>query len=92
MPESRHYKNFCSETTTDMIEALLQASSRRMSSPVATRWLDSPPTYSGLSTPQPDPAQRLGSHLLGAEVRVHPYFWGLSWEDLEARKVVPPHK
>lgn len=41
---------------------------------------------------QPDPAQRLGSHLLGAEVRVHPFFWGLSWDDLQDRKIKPPHE
>ena len=40
---------------------------------------------------QADPAQRLGSHLLGAEVRVHPFFWGLAWDELESRQITPPH-
>lgn len=37
---------------------------------------------------QVDPATRLGSTRKGAEsVRVHPFFWGLSWEELEHRQL-----
>mmetsp|Transcript_23044 Transcript_23044/g.55500 ORF Transcript_23044/g.55500 Transcript_23044/m.55500 type:complete len:1121 (-) Transcript_23044:149-3511(-) len=41
---------------------------------------------------QADPAQRLGSHLLGAEVRLHPFFWGLAWDELDKRQLTPPHR
>ncbi|KAL3926661.1 MAG: hypothetical protein SGPRY_003198 [Prymnesium sp.] len=36
-----------------------------------------------------DPATRLGGHQRGPEsIRVHPFFWGLSWEALESRTLV----
>ena len=39
-----------------------------------------------------DPALRLGGRRRGVEsLRVHPFFWGLSWEDLEQRALTPPH-
>ena len=39
-----------------------------------------------------DPAMRLGGERRGAEsLRVHPFFWGLSWEGLERRQLRPPH-
>jgi len=39
-----------------------------------------------------DPQARLGGGRRGAlSLRVHPFFWGLSWEALEARGLTPPH-
>merc|ERR1719502_2644150 len=39
-----------------------------------------------------DPQERLGGVRRGTEsLRVHPFFWGLSWEALEAREIEPPH-
>jgi len=39
-----------------------------------------------------DPQERLGGVRRGVEsLRVHPFFWGLSWEALEARELIPPH-
>jgi len=39
-----------------------------------------------------DPDLRLGGRRRGVEsIRVHPFFWGLSWEALEARRLTPPH-
>jgi len=41
---------------------------------------------------QPEPAKRLGDarHDAG-RIRIHPFFWGLDWQALEARKLTPPH-
>ena len=39
----------------------------------------------------PDPAERLGGPLRANEVRVHPFFWGLAWDELESRQISPPH-
>lgn len=39
----------------------------------------------------PDPAERLGGPLRGSEVRVHPFFWGFDWSQIEKRQVTPPH-
>ena len=39
-----------------------------------------------------DPANRLGGQRRGVEsLRVHPFFWGLSWEELEQQRITPPH-
>ena len=39
-----------------------------------------------------DPQERLGGTRRGPEsIRTHPFFWGLSWEALEARELTPPH-
>jgi len=41
---------------------------------------------------QVDTATRLGGNRRGAEsIRVHPFFWGLSWEALESRQLNPPY-
>ena len=41
---------------------------------------------------QVDTEKRLGlAGSKGDTLRVHPFFWGLSWDDLENRKVEPPH-
>lgn len=39
----------------------------------------------------PDPAERLGGPLRGNEVRVHPFFWGFDWSQIEKREMTPPH-
>lgn len=40
-----------------------------------------------------DPQERLGGSRRGTEsIRVHAFFWGLSWETLEARELQPPHQ
>ena len=40
-----------------------------------------------------DVAVRLGAKRRGVEtLRVHPFFWGLSWEALENQGLEPPHK
>ena len=39
----------------------------------------------------PDPAERLGGPLRGNEVRVHPFFWGFDWSQIEKRQMTPPH-
>ena len=39
----------------------------------------------------PDPAERLGGSLHGNEVRVHPFFWGFDWRQIEKRQMTPPH-
>ena len=42
---------------------------------------------------QVDPAMRLGGRRRGVEsLRVHPFFWGLSWEALERREIPPPQR
>jgi len=42
---------------------------------------------------QVDPEKRLGlAGSKGDTLRVHPFFWGLSWDALESRQIVPPHK
>jgi len=42
---------------------------------------------------QVDPATRLGGQRRGVEsIRVHPFFWGLSWEALENQTLTPPHR
>jgi len=39
-----------------------------------------------------DVAVRLGARRRGVEsLRVHPFFWGLSWEGLEHENITPPH-
>jgi len=39
-----------------------------------------------------DTAVRLGARRRGAEsVRIHPFFWGMSWEGLESQQTRPPH-
>lgn len=40
----------------------------------------------------PDPAERLGGPLRGSEhVRLHPFFWGFEWAQIEKRQMTPPH-
>jgi serine/threonine protein kinase len=39
----------------------------------------------------PDPAERLGGPLRGNEVRVHPFFWGFDFSQIEKRQMTPPH-
>jgi len=39
----------------------------------------------------PDPAERLGGPLRSNEVRVHPFFWGFDWTQIEKRQMTPPH-
>jgi len=39
----------------------------------------------------PDPAIRLGGPLQRNEVRVHPFFWGFDWTQIEKRQMTPPH-
>lgn len=40
----------------------------------------------------PDPAERLGGPLRSNEVRVHPFFWGFEWSQIEKRTTLtPPH-
>jgi len=39
-----------------------------------------------------DPAMRLGGKRRGVQsIRTHPFYWGLSWEALEAQEMAPPH-
>ena len=41
---------------------------------------------------QVEPNERLGGNCRGPEsIRVHPFFWGLSWEAVEQRDLTPPH-
>ena len=39
----------------------------------------------------PDPAERLGGQLRANEVRIHPFFWGFDWSQIEKRTMTPPH-
>ena len=39
----------------------------------------------------PDPAMRLGGQLRSNEVRIHPFFWGFDWSQMEKRTMTPPH-
>jgi len=38
-----------------------------------------------------DAGRRLGGATRGAELRPHPFFWGLDWGALQRQKVQPPH-
>ena len=38
----------------------------------------------------PDPAMRLGGQLRSNEVRIHPFFWGFDWSQMEKRTMTPP--
>ena len=34
---------------------------------------------------------RLGGQLRSNEVRIHPFFWGFDWSQMEKRTMTPPH-
>lgn len=53
-------------------------------SPSAARFID--------ALLQPDPAERLGGPLRGADVlRTQPFFWGFDFVAIEKRQMTPPH-
>lgn len=85
--EHKEYRRLPTRTAS-VIDGLLKVSRHQ---PVGIR------RHDGLSVcfssrslmPQVDPATRLGGHQRGPEsIRVHPFFWGLSWEALESRTLV----
>lgn len=87
-----HVPSFVSEDATDLIYRLLQVChmSWILVCVSVYSWLyHSCTSTEGIFFIQVNPDRRLGAHGV-AEIKQHPWFNGISWNDLEAKRVKPP--